>query len=108
MPNWKDPEAYKKTLSRAGWAWEFMRRNTAYRQDFLQVLQIWKSAPREGHFYVGDAAFGAERLGRQLGAKCGQLYSIADPASGRQPSGRRATRSPNTSEPTGRQCASPH
>lgn len=81
MPDWKDPEAYEKTLTRAGWAWEFMRRNAAYRQDFFQVATAWKNAPREGPFYVGDAAFEAERLGRELGAKWGQLGSIADPAS---------------------------
>ena len=33
-PNWRDPRTYEYTLtlSRRGWAWEFLRRNPAFRQ----------------------------------------------------------------------------
>ena len=36
-PDWRRPEtyAYTATLTRTGWAWEFLRRNPTFRQDLL-------------------------------------------------------------------------
>ena len=80
MPNWKDPKAYEKKRDRTGWAWEFMRRNAKYRDDFAKAAKAWKAIPRKKFMYVGPGAIEAERLSRELGAKWGQLGAIADPS----------------------------
>ena len=36
-----DPYAYCATLTRDQWAWEFLRRNPAYRADYQQFIAIW-------------------------------------------------------------------
>lgn len=36
-----DPYAYCATLTRDQWAWEFLRRNPAYRADYRQFITIW-------------------------------------------------------------------
>jgi len=38
-----DPYAYCATLPRDQWAWEFLRRNLAYRADYLQFITIWRA-----------------------------------------------------------------
>lgn len=35
------PYAYCTTLTRDQWAWEFLRRNPAYRADYRQFIAIW-------------------------------------------------------------------
>lgn len=37
-PDWRQPEtyAYTATLTRAGWAWEFLRRNPAFQADLAR------------------------------------------------------------------------
>jgi hypothetical protein len=79
MPNWKDPKAYKKKLDRAGWAWEFMRRNPIYRADHAKAADAWAQVPRQGQFFMGGGAYKAEQFARELGAKWGQLDPIANP-----------------------------
>ncbi|HJO66435.1 MAG TPA: DUF6499 domain-containing protein [Sphingomonas sanguinis] len=45
--DWRSPAAYAhtKTISTAGFAWEYLRRNDEYREDFL-------SARADGHVGV--------------------------------------------------------
>ena len=38
-----DPYAYCATLSRDQWAWEFLRRNPAYRADYRQFITLWQA-----------------------------------------------------------------
>ena len=38
-----DPYAYCATLTTDQWAWEFLRRNPAYRADYLQFITIWRA-----------------------------------------------------------------
>ena len=38
-----DPYAYCATLTRDQWAWEFLRRNPAYRADYQQFITIWQT-----------------------------------------------------------------
>ena len=38
-----DPYAYCATLTRDQWAWEFLRRNPAYRTDYQQFITIWQT-----------------------------------------------------------------
>jgi len=79
MPDWKDPKAYEKNFDRAGWTWEFMRRNAIYREDFAQFAKALKAAPRKGHLFLDGKAAEADQLGRELGAKWGQIALIANP-----------------------------
>jgi hypothetical protein len=39
-PDWRSPSNYHylEKLDRAGWAWEFLRRNQEYRKDFVRIL----------------------------------------------------------------------
>jgi len=87
MPDWKsDAEyAFAKKLSRAGWAWEFMRRNPRYRADYGRIANARAHLPRAGHFFKGGKAFEIDRLARASGAHWGQLEAIADPANDRVP-----------------------
>ncbi|MDH5632137.1 MAG: DUF2285 domain-containing protein [Gammaproteobacteria bacterium] len=41
--HWQDPQAYRYTgtLSADQWAWEFLRRNTEYRQDWQWFEPLW-------------------------------------------------------------------
>ncbi|MHB0713241.1 transcriptional regulator domain-containing protein [Roseomonas mucosa] len=50
--DWRSPAAYAhaKTISAAGFAWEYLRRNDEYRADFLSVS--------------ADGLVGADRLER--------------------------------------------
>jgi hypothetical protein len=63
-PDWKDPNAYPNpNTSPLQWAWEFLRRNPRYEQQWKKLIQpgfkiadlnnVWKSAQREtpGHRY---------------------------------------------------------
>jgi hypothetical protein len=49
MRDWKSDEAYAfcRSLSAAGWAWEFLRRNPAYISDFQEVTSARSSKKRE-------------------------------------------------------------
>jgi hypothetical protein len=85
MPDWKNPKHYSVALSRARWAWEFMRRNAEYRNDFMQVAQAWKQVPRSGRNYRGPEAVDVDQLARDLGLKWKQLGPIADPANDATP-----------------------
>lgn len=40
LPDWRNAGAYSYTekLTRAGWAWEFLRRNPAFREDFSRLI----------------------------------------------------------------------
>ncbi len=42
-----DPYAYCAILSRDQWAWEFMRRNPAYRADYRQFITLWNALEAE-------------------------------------------------------------
>jgi hypothetical protein len=39
--NWREPETYSytETLDARQWAWEFMRRNTDYQQDYAWFIK---------------------------------------------------------------------
>lgn len=41
LPDWRNAGAYSYTekLTRAGWAWEFLRRNSAFRADYARVVE---------------------------------------------------------------------
>ena len=43
--NWREPDEYIYTreLSREHWAWEFLRRNPAYRQDWDEFWAAWQA-----------------------------------------------------------------
>jgi len=79
MNDWAALANYKKKRTRAGWAWEFMRRNPKYRADFQKLSQKWAAIPKKGFLYVGGGPVHAEQFGRVLGAKWGQAGAIADP-----------------------------
>ena len=40
-PDWRDWNTYGHTLrlTRRGWAWEFLRRNPAFRRDLMRALK---------------------------------------------------------------------
>jgi hypothetical protein len=40
MLDWKDENSYPKELPLEGWAWEFLRRNKEYRQDYADWLAL--------------------------------------------------------------------
>lgn len=85
-PDWKKPEHYELKLDRAGWAWEFMRRNPQYRADYRNATQdlaasLTLSFGRRGETLARDA----DRRAIQYGAKWGQRGPIADPRSDRVP-----------------------
>jgi len=82
MPQWKCDADYEftKKLDRAGWAWEFMRRNDKYRSDYAGFVSARKKLRRVGPHVRDPAAWDIDARGFQLGADWGQLGSIADPA----------------------------
>ncbi len=45
MPGWRDSGAYDYTwaLGAAQWAWEFLRRNPAYRADYAAFITTWRA-----------------------------------------------------------------
>lgn len=45
MPHWKNAQDYDFTraLSREQWAWEFLRRNPGYRQDYAWFIHAWQA-----------------------------------------------------------------
>ncbi|MFB9984581.1 transcriptional regulator domain-containing protein [Mesorhizobium newzealandense] len=49
-PDWCDDRAYQHTfrLTRREWAWEFLRRNPAFRNDLAKALEgaEWLGSPR--------------------------------------------------------------
>ena len=47
--NWRSPAAYKHTkqIPAAGFAWEYLRRNDDYRQDFQTIKLTGRSSGRE-------------------------------------------------------------
>lgn len=47
LPDWRNAGAYTYTekLTRAGWAWEFLRRNSAFQEDYARVVEA--SGPRK-------------------------------------------------------------
>lgn len=55
MPNWKLDSDYKfcYELSSEGWAWEFLRRNSEYRQDYLTAMTM----EQEDNEKFGERAF---------------------------------------------------
>jgi hypothetical protein len=44
LHDWHDPEKYAFTqnLSSAQWAWEFLRRNRDYRQEWAAFNEVWQ------------------------------------------------------------------
>lgn len=85
MPDWTNAADYDFTekLDRAGWAWEFMRRNDKYQRDYARVERKRARIAGTGHLLSGrHASESAEidGLGHRLGAKWGQSGSIANPA----------------------------
>jgi len=44
MPNWRKPDEYPspKDLTDREWAWEFLRRNPEYRQEWEEALRDWE------------------------------------------------------------------
>ncbi|GEM_PF-3461295 len=55
-PDWKDPSQYpdpKKTSGKQ-WAWEFLRRNPQYQNNFNEVINLPKK--RAGNFLLNDPA----------------------------------------------------
>ncbi|MDX8535360.1 DUF6499 domain-containing protein [Mesorhizobium sp. VK25A] len=44
-PDWRDERSYDYTLelTRRGWAWEFLRRNPAFRDDLSHALERARS-----------------------------------------------------------------
>lgn len=45
MLNWQDPHAYDFTrrLTAEQWAWEYLRRNPQYREEWEEFIQTWKA-----------------------------------------------------------------
>ena len=50
MKNWRNAEDYPSvdSLSPGRWAWEFLRRNQDYREDWEKKLEIWNSEVAKG------------------------------------------------------------
>lgn len=50
LPDWRDADAYGYTagLTRRDWAWEYLRRNPAFRRDLLTMLDRldWRETER--------------------------------------------------------------
>ena len=42
MPDWHDGDGYPELLSSEGWAWQFLRRNPEYRQDYEKFRAEYK------------------------------------------------------------------
>jgi hypothetical protein len=61
VKDWRDPSAYDftETLDGNGWAWEFLRRNSEYQQDFEERCKdydwsgISNHGPARVDFFVG-------------------------------------------------------
>jgi len=77
--NWKDPEAYNFTekLSLLGWAWELLRRNEEYQQDWLYKMKKFFSGERmhemiefyrevEGRDIIKDRTFSINNPGLKI------------------------------------------
>lgn len=49
-PNWRDSASYEYTLSlsKLGWAWEFLRRNPNFRKSGRQQLQLEVATGKRG------------------------------------------------------------
>lgn len=45
MRDWRNPEDYKfcQNLSPESWAWQFLRRNPEYQQDYEQFIVTWRA-----------------------------------------------------------------
>lgn len=51
-PDWRDAKDYEFTsgLDRAGWAWEFLRRNPSYRSDYAAMLNSFSDIHKSSSF----------------------------------------------------------
>jgi hypothetical protein len=49
MPDWRNPDDYRfcEHLTAPQWAWEFLRRNPAYRQDWAWFSAVWAELEAE-------------------------------------------------------------
>jgi hypothetical protein len=79
--------AHCAQLTRDQWAWEFLRRNPDYRQDYLAFIAIWRALEadygvppeRDFHRWKQDPrAYGPLPGDDELNAACGELCSVDD------------------------------
>ena len=49
MPDWRKAQDYSfcESLTREQWAWEFLRRNPEYRQDYAWFISTWQALEQE-------------------------------------------------------------
>jgi hypothetical protein len=82
-----DAYAYCATLTRDQWAWEFLRRNPAYRRDYQAFIAIWRAleadygAPPQRDFSKwkqDPRAYGPLPGDAELGAPQGELCKVDD------------------------------
>jgi hypothetical protein len=85
MPNWtiEQDYAFTATLDENGWAWEFLRRNPKYRNDY-QVAQACMS-PHQSKAWCYHVTGGDEPITSRLGKKWEILGPIHDPNVDRPP-----------------------
>jgi hypothetical protein len=67
-PDWRDPASYDYllTLDRAGWAWEFLRRNPRYRDQAAEAIPVPRSCPlpkRALELLIPNISIGAQDWG---------------------------------------------
>jgi hypothetical protein len=45
MPDWRNPQDYDftQTLTAEQWAWEFLRRNPRYREEWQRFITLWRA-----------------------------------------------------------------
>jgi hypothetical protein len=82
-----DAYAYCATLTRDQWAWEFLRRNPAYRRDYRAFIAIWRAleadygAPPQRDFSKwkqDPRAYGPLPGDAELAAPEGELCTVDD------------------------------
>ncbi|MDX8529092.1 DUF6499 domain-containing protein [Mesorhizobium sp. MSK_1335] len=71
-PDWRDERSYDYTLelTRRGWAWEFLRRNPAFRHDLSHALERARSVDQRPSL---DVIFSSADLSRW-----GLLFRVLD------------------------------
>lgn len=80
-PDWKDINTYSftKDLDRAGWAWEFLRRNQTYRADWERYKRegwdSWGTDPQAFYSYIADK-YGVIKLQDPADDKPGFIFGI--------------------------------
>lgn len=85
MPDWRKPDDYpltKDLLTGREWAWEFLRRNPKYREEWKRTLSKWEEGPRPLRITTEDIEIPPEGVAElRIHRQEDEFSAIDDPAS---------------------------